>query len=118
MNEENEMELFEQYDNVKQQIFDYFGYVEDWRVLPMVFDTEYFWYISGSEESGNVVFAETVEQLEDEDSGNYYENEIYTQRHLSKWVYRGEDYTMICVDTHCDRNQYLQILSNDKEVKL
>ncbi len=112
------MELFEQYDNVKQQIFDYFGYEEDWRVLPMVFDTEYYWYISGSAESCNVVFAETIEQLKDEDSGNYYENEIYTQRHLSKWFYRSKDYTMICVDTHCDGNQYLHILSNNKEVKL
>ena len=101
------MELFEQYDNVKQQIFDYFGYVEDWRVLPLVFDTGYFWYLTGSEQYGWIVFAETVEQLKDEDSGNHYE-----------WFYRGEDYTMICVDTHCDGNQYLQILSNDKEVKL
>ena len=112
------MELFEQYDNVKQQIFDYFGYVEDWRVLPLVFDTGYFWYLTGSEQDGWIVFAGTVEQLKDEDSGNYYENEIYTQRHLAKWFYRGEDYTMICVDTHCDGNRYLQILSNDKEVKL
>lgn len=113
------MELFEQYDNVKQQIFDYFGYVEDWRVLPLVFDTEYFWYLTGSEQYGWIVFTGTVEQLKDEDSGNYYENEIYPQRHLSKWFYRGEDYTMSCVvDTHCDGYQYLQILSNDKEVKL
>ena len=103
------MELFEQYDNVKQQIFDYFGYVEDWRVLPLVFDTGYFWYLTGSEQDGWIVFAGTVEQLK---------NEIYTQRHLAKWFYRGEDYTMICVDKHCDGNQYLQILSNDKEVKL
>ena len=112
------MELFEQYDNVKQQIFDYFGYVEDWRVLPLVFDTGCFWYLTGSEQYGWIVFAETVKQLKDEDSCNYYENEIYTQRHLFKWFYRGEDYTMFCVDTHCDGNQYLQILSNDKEVKL
>ena len=103
------MELFEQYENVKQQIFDYFGYVEDWRVLPLVFDTGYFWYLTGSEQYGWIVFTGTVEQLKDE---------IYTQRHLAKWFYRGEDYTMICVYTHCDGNQYLQILSNDKEVKL
>lgn len=44
-----------------------------------------------------------------------YVNEIYTQRHLTKWVYRGEDYTMILVDTHVDRNQFLQIFANKYE---
>ena len=61
-------------------------------------------------------FAETPEQLDDAD-GNYYEDEIYTQRFLPKWVYRGEDYTMVCVDTHTDGNQFLRIFDNLKERK-
>lgn len=76
---------------------------------------EYFWKIDGSEKNGSVIFAETKEKLED-GAGNYYRNEIYTQRYLPKWVYRGEDYTMICVNTHIDGNQFLQIFSNDLEL--
>ncbi len=32
-------------------------------------------------------------------------------------VYRGQDYTMISVDTHVDGNKFLQIFDNKKEVK-
>ena len=49
--------------------------------------------------------------------GDYYQNEIYTQRFLPKWVYRGKEYTMICVDTRTDGNTFLQVFDNSKEIK-
>jgi len=110
------MELLKEYFELQEKLFIYFGYAEDWRVLPMDDATKYFWEIDGTEESGSVRFAESVDQLQDDESGDYYSNEIYTQRHLLKWVYRGKDYTMICVDTNTDGNQLLQIFSNDKEI--
>jgi hypothetical protein len=61
-----------------------------------------------------VRFAKTEQELESED-GDYYENEIYTQRHLPKWVYRGADYTMVVVDTHTDGNKFLQVFANANE---
>lgn len=109
-------DLFGQYESLKDKIFEYFGYVEDWRILPLVFDLDYLWKIEGSERDGVVRFAKTRQELESGD-GDCYENDIYTNRHLPKWVYRGEDYTMICVDTHCDGNQYLQVFSNKLEIK-
>ena len=109
------MNLLDKEQEVRQEIFDYFGYVEDWRVLPFDDAREYFWIIDGGD-SGCVKFAETEEGLLDE-SSDYYENEIYTQRHLPKWVYRGADYTMIVVDTHTDGNQFLQIFDNKKELR-
>ncbi len=109
------MRLLDDYISSREKIFSYFGYVEDWRVLPINDTREFFWRLDG-EGPGNVRFAETEEQLDDED-GDYYENEIYTQRHLPKWVYRGEEFTMICVDTHTDGNQFLQIFANSKERK-
>jgi hypothetical protein len=48
-------------------------------------------------------------------TGDYYQNDIYTNRFLPKWVYRGPEYTMIVVDTHTDGNQLLQVFANDKE---
>jgi len=56
--------------------------------------------------------------LDQEEWLSFYRNDIYTQRFLSKWVYRGEDYTMICVDTHTDGNKFLQIFNNKKEIGL
>ncbi len=96
-------------------VFNYFGYVEDWRVIPLDDSREYFWRLDG-EGPREVHFADSEEELGSE-SGNYYVNEIYTQRHLPKWVYRGEDFTMIVVDTHTDGNMLLQIFSNSKEIK-
>ncbi len=112
------MKLLDEYLVKKQELFDYFGYVEDWRVLPLDDARGYFWQLFENEHDGGCVrFAEEKEALKDEDSGDYFENEIYTQRHLPKWVYRGIDCTMIVVDTHTDGNQFLQIFDNSKEIK-
>jgi hypothetical protein len=110
------MKLLSAYLDAKKDLHDYFGYVEDWVVIPIDDALDYFWRLDGEGHGGVVMFADSVGELNSAE-GNYYENSIYTQRHLPKWVYRGEDYTMICVDTHTDGNKFLQIFSNDKEVK-
>lgn len=108
--------LFDAFDVARKALHDHVGYVEDWRVLPEDDATQYFWQLDGEDDGSYVRFALTEEELSD-DSENYYSNEIYTQRHLPKWVYRGAELTMIVVDTHTDGNQFLQFFSNDKEVK-
>lgn len=107
------MELLDKYMALRDELFAYFGYVEDWRVIPVDDAREYFWRLDG-EGPGTVTFADTEEQLDSEE-GEYYENSIYTQRHLPKWVYRGAAYTMVVVDTHTDGNQFLRIFDNSKE---
>lgn len=114
------MKLLEEYFELQKKIHDYFGYVEDWVAIPMDDSTPFYWKLSEYEDgSGFVRFSEDKEKLspEKEADGEYYENEIYTQRFLPKWVYRGEEYTMICVDTHTDGNKFLQIFDNSKEIK-
>lgn len=111
------MKILDDYCALRDQIFAYFGYVEDWRVLPIDDSREFFWQLDADDSgSGSVRFALTKEQLLDQDGGDFYENEIYTQRHLPKWIYRGAEYTMIVVDTHTDGNQFLQIFDNKKEL--
>lgn len=105
------MKLLKKYLSAKQELFDYFGYVEDWKVIPIDDATQYYWKI----EYESVLFADTVEELESGE-GNTYSNSIYHQRFLPKTVYRGEDYTMIVVDTHTDGNKFLQIFDNSKEL--
>ena len=110
------MKILKEYSEKRQELFDYFGYAEDWAVIPVDDATSYYWGIQGGEGyGGEVRFSEIEKKLLDEDEGDYYVNQIYTQRHLPKWVYRGEDYTMICVDTNCDGNKFLQIFSNNLE---
>lgn len=108
------MKLLDKYFELQKQVHDYFGYKEDWVVIPLDDATEYYWQLDGNEKQGTVCFAETEEELTEKD-GQYYENEIYTQRFLPEWVYRGDDFTMICVDTHVDGNKFLQVFDNSKE---
>jgi hypothetical protein len=103
------MQLLDQYFEIQKQVYEHFGYVEDWVVIPLDDAREYFWRCDGH----TVGFAKTVEELESQD-GNYYENEVYTQRFLPKWVYEADDFTMICVDTRTDGNKFLQVFDNDK----
>lgn len=104
------MKLLTQYFKLQKEIYDYFGYVEDWVTIPIDDATDYYWTLENrSSGNGTVTFAETKEQLADEEKADYYQHEIYTQRFLPKWVYRAEDYTMIVVDTETDGNKYLQI---------
>lgn len=106
------MEILDNYFKLQKEIYNYFGYAEDWKVIPIDDSRQYFWWLD--EADGEVHFADSEEELR-EQTGNYYTNEIFTYCHLPKWVYRGEDYTMVVVDTHTDGNRFLQILSNCNE---
>jgi hypothetical protein len=111
------MKLLNEYFDTQKKIFDYFGYKEDWVTIPLKDLTDYYWTLcQDSDGHGCVKSGGTKEDLLKQD-GDYYEDEIYTQRFLPKWVYRGEEYTMICIDTHCDGNKYLSVFDNSKEIK-
>lgn len=110
------MELLNKYNDLEKQLHKYFGYVEDWVVIPMTDETENFWKLDQNEDgSGEIIYAETMDQMNSD--GDYYSGSIYTQRFLSKYVYRGEDYTMVAVDTHVDGNKFLMIFDNKKELE-
>jgi len=109
------MKLLYEYFDAQQKIYDYFGYNEDW-TIPLSDCTEYQWFLTGEEHGGSVIYGENL-TVENASLGDYYRAEIYTQRHLPKWVYRKEDYTMVCMDTNCDENKFLAIFDNSKEIK-
>ena len=75
-----------------------------------------YWYLVG-EGPGKLYYAYNEKDLLSKDQ-NYYCDDIYTQRFLPKWVYRGEEYTMVCCNPHEDGNKFLRILDNSKEVKI
>lgn len=122
------MKLLDDYLKLQKQIYDYFGYKEDWAVIPLSDATEYYWHINGSDENGEVYYCQDYKnakklvaadcnfEAEGVDGNDVYSNEIYTQRFLPKWVYHGKSFTMICVDTRTDGNKFLQIFDNSKRV--
>lgn len=107
------MKLIDDYFALQQQIYDYFGYSEDWRVIPLDDAREYFWRLEG-EGPVEVHYAKTESDLADQ-TGDYYVNEIHKERFSEKCVYRAEGYTMVCVDTRTDGNLFLQVFDNSKE---
>ena len=113
------MKLLNEYMAKKKAVHEYFGYESDWVEIPLEDYTEHYWFINGEGRDGEVVFADSKEQLplteEAEAAGNYYSHEIYTQRFLSKWVYRGKDFTMISMDTRTDGNKFMGVFDNSKE---
>jgi len=132
------MELLKQYSAIEEQVHAYFGYKEDWRVIPLDDQTGKHWMLFQDESGkGSVVWSDTpftLHQLrpfvmpdkgsneEKEPRAAFYSGTIYTQRFLPKWVYEGKEYTMVCVDTHCDMNVFLMIFTNnlhctDKELR-
>lgn len=105
------MNLMQQFNDAQQALYDHVGFVEDWVVYAIDDRTDMFWQIS----DGEVKFAETMEKFNSD--GDYYQDEIYTQRFYKKYVYRGEELTMIFVDTHTDGNKFFAFYRNDKEVR-
>lgn len=120
-------DIVDAFEEAKQAIFDHCGYKEDWRVIPLEDSRDYYWTIDQFEREW-CKFCPQKEGLEywleehEDEYGKFgdclYEDEIYTQRHLPKWVYRGKEFTLVCVDTHTDGNQFIRIFRNDHEVKV
>ena len=50
------MKLLQDYFKLQKEIYDYFGYKEDWVVIPLDDQTDQEWFIKGTEESGIVVW--------------------------------------------------------------
>lgn len=116
------MNIIEKYNKSLQDIYDHVGFKEDWVVCPLSDDTEYYWKYKDGE--SHVRYAKTIEDLntswEVEDGiviGEYYEDEIYKQRFYKKWVYEGNDYTMIFCDPHVDGMKYFRLFDNKKLIK-
>jgi hypothetical protein len=118
MNEKRAFKLLDDYLKIQEQLYDHFGYKENYRAIPINDCREYYWSIQKNKEGGgNIVYSDKPEKLISDD-GDYYKVRIYTQRHLDTWLYHSTfEFTMICIDTHVDDNKFLSIFDNKKEIK-
>jgi len=111
------MEILDQYFKLQKEIYDYFGYVEDWVVIPLDDERGSWWFLEqGADGKGFVYHWRDREAVGTFTDSGGYKSVIYTQRFLPRWVYRGAEYTMICIDTQTDGNKFLTVFSNDREL--
>lgn len=106
------MELLDKYNALRQEIFDYFGYKEDWKILLFIDSRNYFWRLDESA-PGSVRLADKEYELDRQ--WGYGTNYFAETKYLPKSVYRGKDFTMIVVDPHTDNGPFLRIFDNSKE---
>ena len=111
------MELLDQYFKLQDEIYDYFDYEEVLEVIPIDDSRQFYWLlIENGNGGGKVLFSDRVLTETMIQEYDFYYNEIYIQRFLTRWIYRGQEFTMICVDTLIDGgNKFLQIFDNAKE---
>ena len=106
------MDIIKNYEEAKQAIYDHVGFEEDWVVCPLDDCTECYWGTDGD----IVRYAKTMEDWNSD--GNYYEDDVYTQRFYPKHIYEGEKYTMVFCDPHVDGMKWFRIFDNSKKLKI
>jgi hypothetical protein len=106
------MDIIEEYFKLLEEVYEYFGFKEDYVIFALEDRRDYEWVLIDDDV---VQYGNREDILND--TGEYYEDEIYKQRFYNKWIYRGKDYTMIMVDTHTDGNKFLAVFDNKKEFK-
>jgi len=104
------IKLVENYQKALQKIYDHVGFVEDWVIYPLDDCTEMYWDTWDK----TVKYAKSIDQYNSD--GTYYEDDIYTQRFYSKYVYEGEDFTMIFCDPHTDNMKWFRLFDNNKRM--
>ena len=104
------MNLIENYQKALDSVYEHVGFKEEWVVCPLDDCTEYYWYAN----EDIVRFALTLEQFNSD--GDYYEDDIYTQRFYKKWIYEGADFTMIFCDPHTDGMKWFRLFDNKKRI--
>jgi hypothetical protein len=120
MKKDNESKILENFFESEKSVHKLFEYIEDWVKIPLADYRDLNWMLIENEDSsGKVIYSEKTSDITEDllSSGQNYSSDIYTQRFLSKWVYKSEFFTLISIDTRVDGNKYLAIFDNSFEVK-
>ncbi len=105
------IKIIENYKQSLQAIYDHVGFKEDYVFYPVDDATHFYW----NHDKETVCYADSIEELQKQD-GNYYEDDIYTQRFYKKYIYKGKDFTLIFCDPHVDGMKYFRLFNNSKKI--
>ena len=106
------MKALDIFNEKLEEIYNYFGFVEDWIVFPITDRRDMYWKIT----DGKVMYAEKKEKVGCEDL-KYFSDELLNHRFYPKSIYEGKEFTMIIVDTHTDGNKFFAIYDNTKKIE-
>lgn len=111
------MDLMTNYNKAESELYAHVGFTPDWVVCPIDDCTNQHWQLVDKTLFGGagVKYADSLPQFYSD--GDYYEDEIYTQRFYDRHVYRGERLTMIMCDPRVDGVKWFRFFLNDLEVK-
>lgn len=101
-------DIIDNFNKSQEDLFNYFGIRQVWKVYPISDDRKYVWRI----DDNVVLFADSKYEFETE-SRNVFSNEI-----INKQIYRKEKYTAILSDPRSDRNPWYSIFDNSKEFSI
>jgi len=104
------MKIINDVNEAIKKLYEHVGFVEDWVLCPIDDCTDSYWDVDDE----NCKYADSVEQFESD--GNYYQDDIYKQRHYSKWVYEGKELTMVMCNPHVDGVCWFRVFDNKKRM--
>ena len=105
------MNLLTNYQSALQAIYDHVDFKEDWVIYPIDDCTKRFWDTDGD----TVYYANSQEEFKSQE-GDYYEASVEKQRFYKKWIYEGEQLTMIFLNPHIDGMRYFSVFDNAKRL--
>lgn len=109
-------EALAQYVDAEKRLHELFGYVQQWRAFPIEDCTDSYWMDFSERGYGKIAWADRPWDEPMIKAGKeHYSGIVYTQRHLSKWIYRTPTHTMALIDTQCDMNIILMVFDNAKK---
>tara|TARA_R110002167_G_scaffold106599_6_gene273237 strand:+ start:2319 stop:2633 length:315 start_codon:yes stop_codon:yes gene_type:complete len=104
------MKLITDLNDAVKKLYEHVGFVEDWVLCPIDDCTENYWDV----DEDTCTYADSKEQFESD--GDYYQDDIYKQRHYSKWVYEGKELTMVMCDPQVDGVKWFRVFDNKKRM--
>lgn len=108
--EPDAFELINNFNTLRQALYDHVGFVDDWVVYPIQDNTSLPWCIVAGE---SVKYADDMDGFMTE--GKYYEDDV-CKRYYPKAIYEGKDLTMVIINTHTDGMKYFAFFANKNRV--
>lgn len=107
-------ELLSRYNELESQILNYFGYQQEWTMLPLDDMTMMYWMLADDKVvwSDKLLTAETVEK-----GMEIYDAVAYIAFNMTeRWIWTKDDYTLLRVNTRSDNNHLLMVFDNSRQV--
>jgi len=109
-------EILNGFFNLRRDIKHYFGYEDDWEMLPLDDERDMYWMLVEGK-SPFVVYSEAPLTPKTISEGEFCFGPVFDHRKTRRTAYRRDDLVAVPVDTQTDGNKFLMIFDTAKEVE-